>query len=189
MLKRRLELCLNSMTLYFPDDYRELLDDYFIKEMPIEALRDKYNLKSEAIYHKIRIASMKFTRSHVYHKKIREFYNEKQVLLAEIELLKEQKIHLKNSIRKESIRSTGILVDSEFHLKLKTTHIQDLDLTVRLYNILKSHNIRDGYQLYQLTKTDIERWRNVGKKTIEELLKTKEQLEDLRHIGYKTIES
>ena len=179
MLKRRLELSLSAMTQYFPWDYKEILQEYFINETPIDEICQKFGLKKEAIYNKIRLASIRFSRSHNYHNNISKFYQEKQMLLAEIELLKEQRIHLRNSIRKESIRSTGVLSDNEFNIKLKTTHVQDLDLTVRLYNVLKSHDIRDGYQLYQLKKTDIDRWRNAGKKSIEELLKIKEQLEDL----------
>lgn len=51
----------------------------------------------------------------------------------------------------------------------KKIHIVDSDLTIRLYNILKSHGIQYLNELCTMTPHDFMKWRNFGKKTFDEV--------------------
>jgi DNA-directed RNA polymerase subunit alpha len=63
------------------------------------------------------------------------------------------------------------MVDEEFlHMrKLLKTSLQDLDLSVRAYNCLKSAEIRTLGDLARLEVADMMKFRNFGKKSLTEL--------------------
>lgn len=63
------------------------------------------------------------------------------------------------------------MVDEEFlHMrKLLKTSLQDLDLSVRAYNCLKSADIRSLGDLVKLEVADMMKFRNFGKKSLTEL--------------------
>jgi len=63
------------------------------------------------------------------------------------------------------------MVDEEFlHMrKLLKTSLQDLDLSVRAYNCLKSAEIRTLGDLARLEIADMMKFRNFGKKSLTEL--------------------
>jgi DNA-directed RNA polymerase subunit alpha len=63
------------------------------------------------------------------------------------------------------------MVDEEFlHMrKLLKTSLQDLDLSVRAYNCLKSADIRTLGDLARLEVADMMKFRNFGKKSLTEL--------------------
>ncbi len=63
------------------------------------------------------------------------------------------------------------MVDEEFlHMrKLLKTSLQDLDLSVRAYNCLKSADIRSLGDLVRLEVADMMKFRNFGKKSLTEL--------------------
>src|SRR5690606_26029932 len=63
------------------------------------------------------------------------------------------------------------MVDEEFlHMrKLLKTPLQDLDLSVRAYNCLKSADIRTLGDLARLEVADMMKFRNFGKKSLTEL--------------------
>jgi DNA-directed RNA polymerase subunit alpha len=63
------------------------------------------------------------------------------------------------------------MVDEEFlHMrKLLKTSLQDLDLSVRAYNCLKSADIRTLGDLVRLEVADMMKFRNFGKKSLTEL--------------------
>ena len=63
------------------------------------------------------------------------------------------------------------MVDEEFlHMrKLLKTSLQDLDLSVRAYNCLKSADIRTLGDLARLEVADMMKLRNFGKKSLTDL--------------------
>ena len=63
------------------------------------------------------------------------------------------------------------MVDEEFlHMrKLLKTPLQDLDLSVRAFNCLKSADIRTLGDLARLEVADMMKFRNFGKKSLTEL--------------------
>ncbi|MFT4032416.1 MAG: DNA-directed RNA polymerase subunit alpha C-terminal domain-containing protein, partial [Siphonobacter sp.] len=63
------------------------------------------------------------------------------------------------------------VVDEEFlHMrKLLKTPLQDLDLSVRAYNCLKSADVRSLGDLVKLEISDMMKFRNFGKKSLTEL--------------------
>lgn len=48
--------------------------------------------------------------------------------------------------------------------------IEDLKISVALYYQLKSHNICELEELSKFTTEDIMRWRNLGRRSLEELI-------------------
>jgi DNA-directed RNA polymerase subunit alpha len=67
---------------------------------------------------------------------------------------------------------TGLLKEEEIDPKLKTleTSIDDLDLSVRAYNCLKRANIHTLNDLTSKTEVEMNKIRNLGKKSLKEVM-------------------
>lgn len=48
--------------------------------------------------------------------------------------------------------------------------IEDLNMSLALFNQLKSHNVCELEELSRLTSEDIIRWHNLGRRSLEELI-------------------
>lgn len=62
------------------------------------------------------------------------------------------------------------LVDNELRKKYAQTKIEDMDLSVRSYNCLKRAGIDDLQQLAKLSYDDITKIRNLGNKSVREII-------------------
>ena len=86
----------------------------------------------------------------------------------------------------ENMSEKAILVEPQADSKVKVLEmsVEDLDLSVRSYNCLKRANIHTVDDLTRRTEDDMLKVRNLGKKSLEEVVK---KLEDLG-LGLKTQE-
>ncbi|MDE6302660.1 MAG: DNA-directed RNA polymerase subunit alpha [Clostridia bacterium] len=86
----------------------------------------------------------------------------------------------------ENMAEKAILVEPQADSKVKVLEmsVEDLDLSVRSYNCLKRANIHTVDDLTRRTEEDMLKVRNLGKKSLEEVVK---KLEDLG-LGLKTQE-
>ncbi|MBD5092292.1 MAG: DNA-directed RNA polymerase subunit alpha [Clostridiales bacterium] len=86
----------------------------------------------------------------------------------------------------ENMAEKAILVEPQADSKIKVLEmsVEDLDLSVRSYNCLKRANIHTVDDLTRRTEDDMLKVRNLGKKSLEEVVK---KLEDLG-LGLKTQE-
>ncbi len=86
----------------------------------------------------------------------------------------------------DNMAETSILVEPQSDSKVKVLEmsVEDLDLSVRSYNCLKRANIHTVDDLTRRTEEDMLKVRNLGKKSLEEVIK---KLEDLG-LGLKTQE-
>ncbi len=86
----------------------------------------------------------------------------------------------------ENMAETAILVEPQADSKVKVLEmsVEDLDLSVRSYNCLKRANIHTVDDLTRRSEDDMLKVRNLGKKSLEEVVK---KLEDLG-LGLKTQE-
>ena len=84
----------------------------------------------------------------------------------------------------ENMAEKAILVEPQTDSKVKVLEmsVEDLDLSVRSYNCLKRANIHTVDDLTRRTEDDMLKVRNLGKKSLEEVIK---KLEDLG-LGLKT---
>ncbi len=86
----------------------------------------------------------------------------------------------------ENMAEKAILVEPQADTQKKVLEmsVEDLDLSVRSYNCLKRANIHTVDDLTRRTEDDMLKVRNLGKKSLEEVVK---KLEDLG-LGLKTQE-
>lgn len=78
----------------------------------------------------------------------------------------------------ENMGDKSILVEPQTDSKVKVLEmsVEDLDLSVRSYNCLKRANIHTVEDLTKRTEDDMLKVRNLGRKSLEEVVK---KLEDL----------
>jgi len=79
----------------------------------------------------------------------------------------------------EDARNTEIIVEKEESKKEKVLEmtIEELDLSVRSYNCLKRANINNVEDLISKSEEDMMKVRNLGRKSLEEVIKKLEELE------------
>lgn len=70
----------------------------------------------------------------------------------------------------ESVRIVNeYLLQQTSKVKVKRLHIGEVDLSTRLYNLLSRHSIEYLNDLGKMDISDFMKWRDFGKKTLEEL--------------------
>ena len=76
--------------------------------------------------------------------------------------------------RNEKIKNKGfedfIKEDSTLLEKVNATSLQILEMTVKTYNILLRHGIKNLNDLSSVTTSEIMKWRNLGRKSLEEII-------------------
>lgn len=76
--------------------------------------------------------------------------------------------------RNEKIKNKGfedfIKEDPTLLEKVDATSLQILEMTVKTYNILLSHGIKNLNDLSSVTTSEIMKWRNLGRKSLEEII-------------------
>ena len=80
--------------------------------------------------------------------------------------------------RSDSAKNAEILVEKEVGTKEKVLEqsIEELDLSVRSYNCLKRAGINTVEDLANKTEDDMMKVRNLGRKSLDEVLKKLEEL-------------
>lgn len=61
-------------------------------------------------------------------------------------------------------------METEGFLGFISMKIEDLNISVALFQQLKTHNISELQELAKFTSEDIMRWRNLGRSSLEELI-------------------
>ena len=70
----------------------------------------------------------------------------------------------------ESVRIVNDYLNQQVKVKdIPPIYVYDIDVSVRLYNLFKVHGITTLNQISNMEVTDFMRWRNFGKKTLQEL--------------------
>lgn len=70
----------------------------------------------------------------------------------------------------ESVRIVNeYLLQQTDKSKVKRIHIDKVDISTRLYNLLKNHNVKYLNELGKMEISDFMKWRDFGRKTLEEL--------------------
>lgn len=76
--------------------------------------------------------------------------------------------------RNEKIKNKGfedfIKEDPTLLEKVDVTSLQILEMTVKTYNILLRHGIKNLNDLSSVTTSEIMKWRNLGRKSLEEII-------------------
>jgi len=96
-----------------------------------------------------------------------------EVLKAEVEILESEYFNLKQKIKNIKLRNIGIIKDEVLFLdvneKHKRTKLIDCDFSIRALNCLKAADIHTVFDLISLSKNDLMKFRNFGKKSLTEL--------------------
>ena len=70
----------------------------------------------------------------------------------------------------ESVRIVNeYLLQQTDKSKVKRIHIDKVDITTRLYNLLKRHSVEYLNDVVKMELSDFMKWRDFGKKTLQEL--------------------
>jgi DNA-directed RNA polymerase subunit alpha len=70
----------------------------------------------------------------------------------------------------ESVRIVNeYLLQQTDKRKVKRFHIDNVDISVRLYNLLKGYNIEYLNDLGKMEVSDFMKWRNCGRRTLQEI--------------------
>jgi DNA-directed RNA polymerase subunit alpha len=70
----------------------------------------------------------------------------------------------------ESVRIVNeYLLQQTDKSKVKRIHIDKVDITTRLYNLLKRHSVEYLNDVGKMELSDFMKWRDFGKKTLQEL--------------------
>lgn len=76
--------------------------------------------------------------------------------------------------RNEKIKNKGfedfIKEDPTLLEKVDATSLQILEMTVKTYNILLNHGIENLNDLFSVTTSEIMKWRDLGRKSLEEII-------------------
>lgn len=146
-----------------PRNY-EILYDIIINKYTYEETAIKHHITTERV-RQIFWKAIRRIKSYSFDE-FNKIKNEHFVLSKQIRELRKEKHILYNELNKNKADFIDIDYEKE---KLYDTEIINLDISTRALNCLKMNEINNIKQLASLKKGELLRFRNLGKKTIQEL--------------------